>query len=47
LLGFPAGPRVGLIIYLGKMLEIKVCVNLRRADICMAQHFLHTAQVAG
>ena len=34
---------MSLIVYLGKMLEIKVCVNLGGADVRMAQHFLHAA----
>jgi hypothetical protein len=38
---------MGFIVYLGEMLEIKMCIDLGRADIRMTKHFLHATQVAG
>ena len=35
-----------LVIYLGKMLKIKVSVDLGCADIRMAEQFLHATQIA-
>ena len=34
-----------LIVYLGEMLKIKVGIDLRRADVGMAEQFLDAAQV--
>ena len=34
-----------LVVYLGQMLEVKVCIDLRRADVGVAEKFLHAAQV--
>jgi hypothetical protein len=36
------GARMGLIVCAGEMLEIKVRVDLRRADVGVSQKFLHT-----
>ena len=38
---------MGLVVYLCKMLEIKVRVNLSSADIGVAEHLLDAPQVAG
>ncbi len=46
LLVLSARTRVSFIVYLGKMLEIKVSIYLSRADIGMAQQFLDAAQIA-
>jgi len=34
-----------LVIHLGKMLKIQMRINLRGADVGMAEQFLHGAQV--
>ena len=47
LLVLPARTRMSFIVYLGKMLEIKVRVNLGCTYIRMAKHFLNGTQVAG
>ena len=39
------GSRMGLVVYLGEILEVKVCVYLRSADIGMTEEFLHAPQV--
>ena len=36
---------MGLVVYLGEMLEVKVCVDLGRRDIGVPQQLLHAAQV--
>ena len=36
-------PRMGLVVYLGEVLEVKVSIYLGRADIRVAQEFLNTA----
>ena len=41
------GARVGLVINLGKTLEIEVGINLRGRDIGVPEQFLHRAQIAG
>ena len=45
LLVFFSRPRMGLVVYLGQMLEIKVCIDLSRGDIGVPQKFLHATQV--
>ena len=37
---------MGLVVDLRQVLEIEVRVDLRRADVGVAQHLLHAAQVA-
>ena len=37
---------MGFIVYLGKMLKIKVSINLCRADVGMSEQFLYRAEVA-
>ena len=37
---------MGVVVNLGKVLKIEMRVNLCRADIGMAEHLLHGAQVA-
>lgn len=44
-LGLESRPRVSLVVYLGQVLEVKVRIDLRGADIGMPQQFLNTAQV--
>jgi len=36
---------MSLVVYLGKMLEVKVSINLSRRDIGMAQQFLDTTKI--
>ena len=43
---FPLRPRVGCVVYPGKVLEIKVRVDLGRADVGVPEQFLDRAQVA-
>ena len=40
-----AGARMGLVIDLGKMLEIQVGINLCRRDIRVTEQFLHCTQI--
>ena len=44
-LGSKFGARVSLVVYLGKVLEIKVGIHLGGADIGVAQKLLDAAQV--
>ena len=39
------GSRMGLVVYLGEILEVKVRVYLRSPDIGMTEEFLHAPQV--
>ena len=34
-----------LVVYLGQMLEIKVCIHLRSRDVGVAQKLLNAAQI--
>lgn len=36
---------MGFIVYLGEMLEVEVCINLRRRDIRVPQQFLNASQI--
>jgi len=36
---------MSLVVYLGKVLEVKVSIYLGRADIRVAQQLLNTAQI--
>lgn len=38
--------RMRLVVDFGKMLEIKMGIDLRRADIAMAQQFLDRSEIA-
>jgi len=38
---------VSLVVYLGQMLEVKVCVNLGAADVRMSEQFLHIEIASG
>ncbi len=42
---FNASPWVSFVVYLGQMLEVKVCVDLSGTDIGMPQQFLDTSKV--
>src|SRR5690554_4776332 len=44
--GLAAGARMGLIVYLGEVLEIEMGVDLGSADVGVAEKLLHRAQVA-
>jgi len=43
----PPGPGMGLVVDLGQVLEVQMRVDLRGADVGVAQQFLHGAQVSG
>ena len=45
LFGFEACPGMRLVVYLGKVLEVKVHIYLSSTDIRVPQKFLHTAKI--
>ena len=42
---FSFGSGVGLVVYLGQVLEVKVSINLGRTNVSVTQQFLHTPQI--
>ena len=42
---FDSCPWVGFVVYLGQVLEVKVCIHLGGADIGVAEELLDGAQV--
>ena len=41
------GARMRLIVNNGQMLEIEMCINLRRGDAGVTEHFLYGTQITG